>query len=288
MVYYHGYGIVKQKLTLAGLLVIAGLFAFLATLTVFSNANAASQPVNYTNVPFTNSELTNWVTDRKAPSGGSSSLTTFSGRSDVLQMNIVAAAQDPNAFYQTEGLQRSLNDVVAVKADLFVDSSWLSTKVRAGLWGVGHDTSEAVSAYPILEFTTDGSDSFIGWRIWDGVLGGWTNLPGVNYNVNGWNKLEVVFNSATSQFDFYVNGSLVGSNTGTDTEDLGAVILNSKNYGTLGADYSVRWSNFGYGNLWANPTSKDQCKGGGWSGFGFKNQGLCIQYVNTGKDSRVN
>ena len=37
------------------------------------------------------------------------------------------------------------------------------------------------------------------------------------------------------------------------------------------------------------PTTKDQCKNGGWHNFAradastFKNQGDCIQYVNTGK-----
>jgi hypothetical protein len=31
------------------------------------------------------------------------------------------------------------------------------------------------------------------------------------------------------------------------------------------------------------PTSKDQCKNDGWKAFGFKNQGQCIQFVNTGK-----
>ena len=35
------------------------------------------------------------------------------------------------------------------------------------------------------------------------------------------------------------------------------------------------------------PTNKDQCKNGGWQLFNsprmFKNQGDCIQYVNTGK-----
>lgn len=36
----------------------------------------------------------------------------------------------------------------------------------------------------------------------------------------------------------------------------------------------------------ANPTEVGQCKKGGWEQFGFRNQGLCIQYVNTGKDSR--
>ena len=28
------------------------------------------------------------------------------------------------------------------------------------------------------------------------------------------------------------------------------------------------------------PTTKDQCKGGGWKQFGFKNQGQCIAFVN--------
>lgn len=32
--------------------------------------------------------------------------------------------------------------------------------------------------------------------------------------------------------------------------------------------------------------SKDQCKNGGWVLFGFKNQGQCVRYVETGKDSR--
>jgi len=37
----------------------------------------------------------------------------------------------------------------------------------------------------------------------------------------------------------------------------------------------------------SGPTSKDQCKNGGWRNFSvprrFKNQGDCIQFVNTGK-----
>ena len=35
-----------------------------------------------------------------------------------------------------------------------------------------------------------------------------------------------------------------------------------------------------------NPSVKEDCKNGGWEVYGFRNQGLCIQYVNTGKDSR--
>jgi PKD repeat protein len=40
-----------------------------------------------------------------------------------------------------------------------------------------------------------------------------------------------------------------------------------------------------------NPTPQPQvdndCKKGGWEAYGFSNQGLCIRYVNTGKDSRI-
>lgn len=35
-----------------------------------------------------------------------------------------------------------------------------------------------------------------------------------------------------------------------------------------------------------DPQTKEECKKGGWESFGFRNQGLCIQFVNTGKDSR--
>ena len=35
-----------------------------------------------------------------------------------------------------------------------------------------------------------------------------------------------------------------------------------------------------------DPTSKSDCLKGGWAAFGFKNQGQCVRFVETGKDSR--
>ena len=35
-----------------------------------------------------------------------------------------------------------------------------------------------------------------------------------------------------------------------------------------------------------DPTTKDDCKRGGWEDHGFRNQGQCIRFVNTGQDSR--
>jgi hypothetical protein len=35
-----------------------------------------------------------------------------------------------------------------------------------------------------------------------------------------------------------------------------------------------------------NPATTDDCKKDGWADYSFRNQGQCIQFVNTGKDSR--
>lgn len=35
------------------------------------------------------------------------------------------------------------------------------------------------------------------------------------------------------------------------------------------------------------PQTDNDCKKGGWAAYGFSNQGLCIRYVNTGKDARA-
>lgn len=35
-----------------------------------------------------------------------------------------------------------------------------------------------------------------------------------------------------------------------------------------------------------DPETKAECKKGGWADYGFKNQGQCVRFVATGKDSR--
>ena len=36
----------------------------------------------------------------------------------------------------------------------------------------------------------------------------------------------------------------------------------------------------------ADPSTKDDCKNGGWEYYEFKNQGQCVRFIETGKDSR--
>ena len=35
-----------------------------------------------------------------------------------------------------------------------------------------------------------------------------------------------------------------------------------------------------------DPADANACKKGGWEDFGFRNQGQCVRFVETGKDSR--
>lgn len=74
---------------------------------------------------------------------------------------------------------------------------------------------------------------------------------------------------------------------------------------TFSADVSTYGNNNGYGFVLAGsndlnpftnwhefeveacqPVSQNECKQGGWMDFGFRNQGQCIRFVNTGQDSR--
>jgi hypothetical protein len=52
-------------------------------------------------------------------------------------------------------------------------------------------------------------------------------------------------------------------------------------------DWDFDWTPFPVGPLPpTDPTTRDDCKDGGWERFGFRNQGQCIRFVNTGQDSR--
>jgi hypothetical protein len=49
------------------------------------------------------------------------------------------------------------------------------------------------------------------------------------------------------------------------------------------SDERFNWTRF---DVLPDAQTKDDCKDGGWEAYGFKNQGQCIRFVETGKDSR--
>lgn len=276
---------VRRGLSRIGMSVAALVVSLAGALGVVGQANAAS-PLAYTEFPFTQSELSNWHTDRTTPSGGYEA-TSYAGRTDTLKLSVDTTNPSPiSDWYWTEGLQRTLPaGSVAIRADAYVPSNWVTTNVRAGLWGVGASSDNKTSSYPIIEFTTAGENGFTGWRWWNGDDGGWHNLAGVPYKSNDWNKLAIVVNDHS--FDFYVNNKQVATYASPDSVALSAVILNSRNYADQGANYDVYWSRFAIGHVAESPTTKSQCAQGGWVTYGFSNQGQCVRFVETNKDSRL-
>ena len=235
--------------TFAIALVLSSLTAAVAPFLLSQDASAA---VNYTTV---SSNASGWVTDRTAPSGGVSN-TIFAGRSDVLELAVdTTNASATSGFYRTEGLQKQIVASDSVSADLYVDSAWIGKDVRAGLWGTGKNASNAVTAYPIVEFVTAGvSGGYTGFRTYNTVTGLWQNLA-VAYNTDGWNKLEITLGKVSGQFEYRINGVLAGNNVASNgSSNLGTVTLNSFNNANndITKNYVARWSNVLNGSNAAN------------------------------------
>lgn len=251
--------------------------------------------------PFTQSELdNNWEADRQFPSGGATSVSEF-GRDDVARIGIdsdnyfVNPDHPDNMFRRTEGIKtvgdQDFGNLVEV--DLYIDPDWEDKAVRAGFWVVGDDgNNERDNWFAIVEFvnlepSTSGHSAqgnHEGWRIWDSA-NGWTDLP-TEFEYGAWATLGIELDSDAGEYRYFVNGDQVGTGPG-GMNFIRELFLNSYNYGeddfpTLNSDsYAAHW----HAGL-TGPQTKDDCKKGGYADFGFKNQGQCIKFVNTGKDSR--
>lgn len=232
------------NLTLALVLVFASTASVLPVL--FTQTATAAPGLVYSNSGFS---ALNLSTDRSVPSGG----YTQSGDSLTLRVDNTAA-NTSSSFYQTEGLQSPLAASRSIRAQLYVDPTWAGKPVRAGLWGIAGNTSTSDVAWPIIEYTNTGDGSYTGWRVFDTINGGWTNVSSVSATSGQWYTLEITFNAATNSYDYYVNGSLAISKTAVDTSvtpaltygNLQGVIFNNYNTATgdHAQDYAVQWRNF--------------------------------------------
>ncbi|MEX2515132.1 MAG: hypothetical protein WD335_03315 [Candidatus Paceibacterota bacterium] len=218
-------------------------------------------------------------------------------RDDVARIGIDSSETAPGTFQRTEGIKTAADEIqnfgTAMQVDLYIDEDWQDQAVRAGFWTVGDEgAGNRDNWFGIIEFVnlepSDSGDSaegdHEGWRVWDSA-NGWTNLD-TDFTYGEWVTLGIELATSTEEYVFYINGDEVARGPGGENF-LREFFLNSYNYGEDtfpnldNGDYAAHWH---VGQL--NPQTKEDCMKGGWEDYGFKNQGLCIKFVNTGMDSR--
>lgn len=188
-----------------------------------------------------------WYTDRYAPAGFSSP-ASFGG-DDRLQQVISDAdgtASRPGAFsssfYNTQGRKYDLEAAtVKMSIDLFVPAPWQSTGNRmAGFWGTAVDAVNAVSAYPILEFTSDSATPR--FRGYDNGVWIDMGLPS-GFVYDSWQTLEIS-KLPSGEFKYSV-GDLTATTTSLapyGSVEIDNVILQGHNT-QGGVNYNIYWDN---------------------------------------------
>lgn len=188
-----------------------------------------------------------WYTDRYAPAGFVSPVSFDGG--DRLQQSISAADSGDNrpggfstAFYNTQGRKYDLEaGTVKMSIDLYVPAAWASTNARmAGFWGTGVDNADAVSSYPILEFTSDtATPRFRGWE----ADGSWIDLGlPTGFAYDAWQTLEIT-KLPSGEINYAVGDKSVTTLLmGSATTEIANVILQGHN-SQAGVNYNIYWDN---------------------------------------------
>jgi hypothetical protein len=169
-----------------------------------------------------------WYVDRFAPSG-------FATSGGVLHETISAADHQAAAFSNTQGRKLDLAaGVTSMTIDLFVNADYNGSNQRlAGFWGTAVDSTDTVSAFPIVELTdVGGTLTFQGW---DTDLGVFNSLGAATA---GWHTLGISLGGGG--FTYTIDGTAFGTAPREDSTALSNVILQGYNNG---ASYDIAWDN---------------------------------------------
>jgi hypothetical protein len=169
-----------------------------------------------------------WYTDRFAPAG-------FAASGGVLHESISGADHQGIQFYNTQGRKLDLApDVTSMSIDLFVNADYNGSNQRlAGFWGSAVDSTDAISAFPIVELTdVGGALTFQGW---DTDLGVFNTLGAASA---GWHTLGISL--GVSGFSYSIDGTTFGTAPREGSTSISNVILQGYN---TGASYDIAWDN---------------------------------------------
>jgi len=181
-----------------------------------------------------------WYTDRYAPAGFvSTGVPTFRlkhsiNASDCETCRPIAFQ---TAFYNTQGRKYDVGGTTAMSIQLYVATGWdVTNKRMAGFWGTALNAGNAISFYPIIEFTSDGSNPR--FRGWNGVAFVDMGLP-AGFAYDKWYTLNIAIDGTTIRYNV---GDLSLILPGNGSVSIANVILQGHN--TLaGVTYDINWDN---------------------------------------------
>ncbi len=139
--------------------------------------------------------------------------------------------------------------VDSVEATLTVDSTWTTIpNLNAGIWL--ESVGPSYSAWPTLEVVNSGG------TLVAEVFDTFTNtVQAVTPVSPGPVKLEIAVNPMTSEFEYFVNETLIFSHAAAGYASPSTVLFNSYNPGGGAANnYTVVWSDLKFGTKIAAPT----------------------------------
>jgi hypothetical protein len=236
------------------------LFAASAAVVVATAATAGTVTNNFDNAGDVTLSATQsagtWYTDRYAPATFASGQTGGNGvdsRTGVLHHGLSASDAEgsrpgsfSSSFYNTQGRKYDVGLTGAVQRlaiDLYIDAS-TSDDISVGLWGTGVNASNAISAYPIIQYRQSSTSAYdSGFYFFDTNNtsgGGWLEVLTTGVSAASWNALEIVFTVGTG-YEVFINGNSEYLYADTNTVSLDNVILNGYNFGS---DQDIYWDNF--------------------------------------------
>jgi hypothetical protein len=181
--------------------------------------------------------------DRYAPAVFQSGVS-FAGHAGTLQEGTSVSGGANNrpaayssAFYNTQGMAFTVApNTNQISVQLYLPNNLTSDGRYAGFWGVAHDATSAISAYPIIEMARIGGVDT--WRGWD-PSGSWITMGTAS---SGWNTLDIKLLTGSDQFQYTVDGGFSTLTAAYGSTSIESVILQVYNT-TEGVAYDVHWDN---------------------------------------------
>lgn len=281
MVYTNSQGVVVKDKNKLVLFFVALSFAIMSAIGMFLPTLAASTVV------VTPDNTQGWLEADVRPDG---------------EVNFVEDSASP---YPDGALQLKTDDTNTAKAQyLREESGSLGDIEELSYWTKQVDGPAVASAsfQVLVDLNGEGAEGFttlVFEPYWQNELG---DPAPVEFDTwQEWNVLDGGLLWSSSTFTDNLECSVVSGAGGPPLYTLEELTTNCPdavllaigvNVGTFNAGYDIYVDGVTFNGttydfeLTNNPEVKDDCKKDGWMDYGFRNQGQCIRFVNTGQDSR--